>query len=146
MTPDDPFKTGRSSLEDGSVSRPDDARLDTMRDLEGQRLTPDRDPEDGDRQGFEHYAATDVADGTAPSDVQRDPDDPLTDADGVGTFEGKKVFSPNELNQSGEDKEYFPPKEGHRFHAPNDADKHALKPSLDMRPGATDPTPELKRD
>jgi len=160
---DDPFKSsrtdtpagtqgwqpGRSSLEDGSVTRADDTSLDVARDLESERLNPDRDvplSTNGDRQGFENYAATDVADGTAPADVQRDADDPLTDANGVGTFEGKKVFSPNELNQSGEDKEYFPPKEDHQFHAPNDANQHALKPSLDMRPGATDPTPQLKRD
>lgn len=48
--------------------------------------------------------------------------------------EGKKVFTPNELNQAGEDKEYFPPEKGHRFDAPKDANKHALTPDVEVTP------------
>lgn len=48
--------------------------------------------------------------------------------------EGKKVFTPNELNQAGEDKEYFPPEKGRRFDAPKDANKHALTPDVEVTP------------
>lgn len=48
------------------------------------------------------------------------------------THVGKKVFSPNELNQAGEDKEYFHPDSGHRFNAPKDANDHALKPDVEV--------------
>jgi len=48
--------------------------------------------------------------------------------------EGQLVFSPEELNQSGEDKEYFHPKDHHRFAVPKDANSHALKPDLEMSP------------
>jgi len=47
---------------------------------------------------------------------------------------GKKVFSPNELNQAGEDKEYFHPDGGHKFHAPKDANQHAIKPDVEVTP------------
>lgn len=47
---------------------------------------------------------------------------------------GKTVFSPNELNQAGEDKEYFHPDGGHKFHAPKDANDHAIKPDVEVTP------------
>lgn len=53
------------------------------------------------------------------------------------TFEGKLVFSPHELNQSGEDKEYFHPDKDHKFDAPKDANKHALTPDIEVTPDNT---------
>ncbi|ESQ84956.1 hypothetical protein AEAC466_07825 [Asticcacaulis sp. AC466] len=50
------------------------------------------------------------------------------------TFEGKTVFSPNELNQSGEDKEYFHPDKGRKFDAPKDANANALTPDVEVTP------------
>ena len=50
------------------------------------------------------------------------------------THVGKKVFSPNELNQAGEDKEYFHPDGGRKFDAPNDANEHALTPDVEVTP------------
>ena len=47
---------------------------------------------------------------------------------------GKKVFSPNELNQAGEDKEYFHPDGHHKFKAPRDANEHAIKPDVEVTP------------
>jgi hypothetical protein len=47
---------------------------------------------------------------------------------------GKKVFSPNELNQAGEDKEYFHPDGGHKFNAPKDANHHAVTPDVEVTP------------
>jgi hypothetical protein len=44
------------------------------------------------------------------------------------------VFSPNELNQAGEDKEYFHPEKDHRFDAPEDANSHALTPDVEVAP------------
>jgi hypothetical protein len=69
-------------------------------------------------------------------------DDPLSQ---TGTYEGKKVFRPNELNQAGEDKEYFHPDDHHRFRVPNDAQHHVLKPDVTLTPGET-PNVELKTD
>ncbi|HTM79753.1 hypothetical protein [Asticcacaulis sp.] len=51
------------------------------------------------------------------------------------THVGKKVFSPNELNQAGEDKEYFHPDGHHKFNAPKDANAHALTPDVEVTPG-----------
>lgn len=48
---------------------------------------------------------------------------------------GKTVFSPGELNQSGEDKEYFHPKDDHHFNVPHDANNHALTPDVEVTPG-----------
>ncbi len=48
--------------------------------------------------------------------------------------EGKLVFSPSELNQAGEDKEYFHPDKGHKFDAPKDANDHALTPDVEVTP------------
>ena len=50
---------------------------------------------------------------------------------------GKKVFSPNELNQAGEDKEYFHPDGHHKFKTPKDANEHALTPDVEVTPGNT---------
>ncbi len=61
----------------------------------------------------------------------------------TGTYEGKLVFSPNELNQAGEDKEYFHPKDGHQFKVPTDAQHHDLTPDVVLTPGAK-PQVELK--
>lgn len=47
----------------------------------------------------------------------------------------KKVFSSSELNQAGEDKEYFHPDRGHKFKTPKDANKHALLPDVEVTPG-----------
>ncbi len=69
-------------------------------------------------------------------------DDPLSQ---TGTYEGKRVFSPNELNQAGEDKEYFHPKDGHKFSVPSDATHHDLTPDVVLTPGAK-PKVELKTD
>lgn len=61
-------------------------------------------------------------------------DNPLSQ---TGTYEGKKVFKANELNQAGEDKEYFPPKDDHKFKVPQDANHHALTPDVEVAPGNT---------
>ncbi|MDI7776168.1 hypothetical protein [Asticcacaulis sp. EMRT-3] len=53
------------------------------------------------------------------------------------TGEGRKVFSPGELNNAGEDKEYFHPDKDHKFEVPKDANKHALKPDVEVAPGNT---------
>lgn len=50
---------------------------------------------------------------------------------------GKTVFKPGELNNAGEDKEYFHPKKDHQFEAPKDANKHALTPDIEVAPGNT---------
>jgi hypothetical protein len=54
---------------------------------------------------------------------------------GADDHVGKKVFTPGELNQSGEDKDYFHPKNDHRFSVPDDANNHALVPDLEVAPG-----------
>ena len=51
------------------------------------------------------------------------------------THVGKKVFSPNELNQAGEDKEYVHPDKHHKFDTPKDANEHALTPDVEVTPG-----------
>ncbi|ESQ90335.1 hypothetical protein ABAC460_09275 [Asticcacaulis sp. AC460] len=53
------------------------------------------------------------------------------------TYEGKRVFSPHELNQAGEDKEYFHPDKHHKFDAPKDANDHALTPDIEVKPDNT---------
>lgn len=50
---------------------------------------------------------------------------------------GKKVFTPGELNQAGEDKEYFHPDKDHKFDAPADANHHALTPDIEVTPDNT---------
>ena len=47
---------------------------------------------------------------------------------------GKTVFKPGELNNAGEDKEYFHPKKDHQFDAPKDANNHALTPDVEVAP------------
>ena len=54
---------------------------------------------------------------------------------GAADHVGKKVFTPGELNQSGEDKDYFHPKDDHRFNVPGDANNHALGPDVEVAPG-----------
>ncbi|EGF92940.1 hypothetical protein ABI_13790 [Asticcacaulis biprosthecium C19] len=74
----------------------------------------------------------------APDDgdnVNSDPSEPNA-VDAV-TYEGKKVFSPHELNQAGEDKEYFHPDKDHKFDAPKDANDHALTPDIEVKPDNT---------
>lgn len=56
------------------------------------------------------------------------------DRDKPQSREGKLVFSPNELNQAGEDKEYFHPEKDHKFDAPKDANSHALTPDVEVTP------------
>ena len=87
-------------------------------------------------------------DGDAPFKLEDQPqdhaerrDDPLSQE---GTYEGKLVFRPNELNQSGEDKEYFPPEDQHRFRVPPDAQHHALRPDVTLKPGGGKPEIEVK--
>ena len=63
----------------------------------------------------------------------------------TGTYEGKRVFRANELNQAGEDKEYFHPKDDHQFKVPTDAQHHDLTPDVVLTPGAK-PQVELKTD
>ena len=50
------------------------------------------------------------------------------------SIKGKTVFSPGELNNAGEDKEYFHPKNDHRFKVPQDANDHALTPDVEVSP------------
>ncbi len=83
---------------------------------------------------------TPPAPANTPSDAEDAHDDPLSQ---TGTYEGKKVFRPNELNQAGEDKEYFHPDDHHRFRVPNDAQHHVLKPDVTLTPGEK-PEVELK--
>lgn len=64
----------------------------------------------------------------------------------ASTYEGKRVFSPNELNQAGEDKEYFNPKDDHHFTVPKDANLHDLKPDLQLKEKSHKLTPILKKD
>lgn len=58
-------------------------------------------------------------------------------ANSTETHEGKKVFTPNELNQAGEDKEYFHPKDGRKFNVPDDANDNALTPDVEITPDGT---------
>ena len=76
-----------------------------------------------------------------PQDHSERRDDPLSQE---GTYEGKLVFRPNELNQSGEDKEYFPPEDHHRFRVPQDAQHHVLRPDVTLKPGGGKPEIEVK--
>jgi hypothetical protein len=76
-----------------------------------------------------------------PQDDAERRDDPLSQE---GTYEGKLVFRPNELNQSGEDKEYFPPEDHHRFRVPQDAQHHVLRPDVTLKPGDGKPEIEVK--
>ena len=80
-----------------------------------------------------------IAGGYLPQepDEARAEDDPQATQTAEDSREGKLVFKPNELNQSGEDKEYFHPKDGHKFHAPKDANDHALKPDVEVTPDNT---------
>jgi hypothetical protein len=78
-------------------------------------------------------ASGDVVEPAAPTEgTNSDPKEP--NAVDTVTYEGKTVFSPHELNQSGEDKEYFPPDKGHRYEVPKDANDHALTPDIEVRP------------
>ena len=76
-----------------------------------------------------------------PQDDAERRDDPLSQE---GTYEGKLVFRPNELNESGEDKEYFPPEDQHRFRVPQDALHHVLRPDVTLKPGGGKPEVEMK--
>jgi len=116
-------------------------------------IADSNDPSLGTSEEIERDAAEAVFGGT--SDVVTPPvpgDQPVDEADAqddplsqTGTYEGKKVFRPNELNQAGEDKEYFHPDDNHRFRVPNDAQHHALKPDVTLTPGEK-PNVELKTD
>lgn len=111
-------------------------------------IADSNDPSLGTSEDIERDAAEAAFGGT--SDVVTPPvaddsiddarDDPLSQ---TGTYEGKKVFRPNELNQAGEDKEYFHPDDQHRFRVPNDAQHHVLKPDVTLTPGEK-PDVELK--
>jgi hypothetical protein len=57
------------------------------------------------------------------------------------SHEGKTVFHLGELNNAGEDKDYFPPdKDGkfpgtdHKFKVPKDANENALTPDIEITP------------
>lgn len=105
-------------------------------------MTPDTgiagqsDPLIGIDSGEDSLAANRSAEATR-EDAK---DDPLSQ---TGTYEGKRVFRANELNQAGEDKEYFHPKDDHRFSVPTDATHHDLTPDVVLTPG-TKPQVELK--
>ena len=111
-----------------------------------------------ERRDFASVPTTNTTPAQAPveADASDDPQspeansdrrhDPLTDSTGTGTFVGKKVFSPNELNQAGEDKEYFNPKDQHHFTVPKDANEHDLTPDLQLKEKSHDPKPALKKD
>ncbi len=64
-----------------------------------------------------------------PPDADTDPDSP--------SHEGKKVFRPGELNNAGEDKDYFPHRKDHQFSPPKDANDHALTPDVEVTPDKT---------
>lgn len=81
-------------------------------------------------------AAADVAADTGNTIQAPDTSDEPNAVDAV-TYVGKRVFSPHELNQSGEDKEYFHPDKGHKFDAPKDANDHALTPDIEVTPDNT---------
>ena len=84
---------------------------------------------------------TGIDDGTVAREATADESDhPLSQ---TGTYEGKLVFRPNELNQAGEDKEYFHPKDDHHFKVPTDAQHHDLTPDVVLTPGVK-PQVELK--
>ncbi|MGA9658071.1 MAG: hypothetical protein WBQ60_03100 [Asticcacaulis sp.] len=51
-----------------------------------------------------------------------------------GSNEGKMVFTPDELNQAGEDKEYFHPDGDHKYKVPEDANENALTPDVEVTP------------
>jgi hypothetical protein len=61
-------------------------------------------------------------------------DDPQATQTDAQPQEGRHVFNAHELNQSGEDKEYFHPKKDHKFDAPKDANDHALTPDVEVTP------------
>lgn len=53
------------------------------------------------------------------------------------THVGQKVFTPDQLNQAGEDKEYFHPKGGHKLDVPEDANENSLTPDVQITPDGT---------
>ncbi len=53
------------------------------------------------------------------------------------THVGQKVFTPDQLNQAGEDKEYFHPKDDRKFNVPEDANNNALTPDIEITPDGT---------
>ena len=124
----------------GAPSNADPATPDT-------HIADSNDPSLGTSEDIESDAADAVFGGDSgvvsppmPEDKADARDNPLSDS---GTFEGKLVFKPNELNQAGEDKEYFHPDDQHRFRVPNDAQHHVLKPDVTLTPGEK-PEVELK--
>ena len=54
---------------------------------------------------------------------------------GADDHVGRTVFTPGELNQSGEDKDYFHPKNDRHYNVPHDANNHALTPDVEVAPG-----------
>ncbi len=93
---------------------------------------------DMDAELQETTADARIAGGHLPQepDEARAEDDPQA-TQATDSREGKLVFKPNELNQSGEDKEYFHPKGDHKFNAPKDANEHALTPDIEVTPDNT---------
>jgi hypothetical protein len=99
-----------------------------------------RTPDSGVAQAGDPTFAGEVHDNAADAfapDTQEtegtnsDPSEPNA-VDAV-TYEGKRVFSAHELNQAGEDKEYFHPDKNHKFDAPKDANHHALTPDIEVK-------------
>lgn len=111
MTPDDPFQRG--AIPDG------DAPI-TADDAETARLD--------DSVGIQGAASPDDLSG---DDLALSEDDP----DYRPAREGRLVFRPGELNNAGEDKEYFHPKKHHHFDVPKDANNHAITPDVEVAPG-----------
>lgn len=116
----------------GDGQRPDDN--DNARFMGG--LSQEESRNFDNRSAEDLYATAEVSDTDnaegAVEGTTSDPSEPNA-VDAV-TFEGKKVFSPHELNQSGEDKEYFPPEKDHQFDVPKDANDHALTPDIEVTP------------
>ena len=123
-----------ASAFDGDISSPDNS-IATQGDL-----LSGIDSDEGTVAG---EASDDTSRVISSQDEREDAaDDPLSQ---TGTYEGKRVFRANELNQAGEDKEYFHPKDDHQFKVPADAQHHDLTPDVVLTPGAK-PQVELKTD
>ncbi len=87
-------------------------------------------PQDAAFTGAETGAGLENETDATADTAQRD-DDP----DYRPAHPGKTVFKPGELNNAGEDKEYFHPRKDHQFDAPKDANNHALTPDVEVAPG-----------
>ncbi len=114
----------------------DDKDFTPVTDLDAPIVTPDTGIAGVSGDPVKDYPdnAADVVQSDSGNVIQApDTSDEPNAVDAV-TYVGKRVFSPHELNQSGEDKEYFHPDKGHKFDAPKDANDHALTPDIEVTP------------